>query len=256
MNKILNPSKIERLLKLDPNDEENIWLSKQKTLRAFIGVLGILLPIMLYGFLLIDTGYDKPLESISHYYYTRVSSILVITVSLLAIFLIIYKGKGRLDIILSTLAGVFALCLILFPTDNITTECCDPNKIMEYGKSSYEECVYSVSLLRESDSRVHFHYFSAGIFLSSLAFMSLFQFTKSDHKKKDRSKNKRIRNFFYSLFGILIVLSLIVIACGELFKWIPAEYFSSHHIKYWMEVVALESFGISWLIKAEVILKG
>jgi hypothetical protein len=35
-----------------------------------VGVLGIALPVLLYVFLWIDTSYGKPLESISHYYFT------------------------------------------------------------------------------------------------------------------------------------------------------------------------------------------
>jgi hypothetical protein len=242
MKKIVTPSKVERILKADPNDEENIWLTRQKTLRSFIGILGILLPVLLYVFLRIDSGYNKPLESISHYYYTRVSSILVITVSLLAIFLIIYKGRGHLDIILSTVAGVFALCVILFPTDNISIICADP------------EFPYSVTLLRVSKFRELFHYISAAIFLSSLAYMSLFQFTQSDLPKEERTGNKKVRNFICSICGIIMVLALMVIAGSEFFDLIPEPYYSVHHLTFWMEVVALESFGISWLTKAKVII--
>jgi hypothetical protein len=79
----------------------------------------IALPVLLYVFLRLDTGYARPLESISHYYFTRVSGIFVIVVSLLAIFLIIYKGNHPVDFILSTLAGACALLLVLFPTSNI-----------------------------------------------------------------------------------------------------------------------------------------
>src|SRR6478735_2916006 len=107
---------MEILKQIDNSDPNEILVTQQITLRKLIGFLGILLPILLYVFLLIDIHYAKPLESISHYYFTRVSGIFVITVSLLAIFLIIYKGKERVDFIFSTLAGISALLLLLFPT--------------------------------------------------------------------------------------------------------------------------------------------
>jgi hypothetical protein len=237
-------SKVERALHVDPNDEEHIWLTKQDTLRIFVGVLGMFLPVLLYVFLRLDTGYKSPLESISHYYNTRVSSILVITVSLLAIFLIIYKGKSRLDFILSLIAGTSALCVVLFPTSSFSNICPDP------------KWPYSVTILHESPGRVCFHYINAAIFLLSLAFMSLFQFTQSDIPvKKDRPKGKRTRNFIYSVMGILMVLAVSVIGGSMVFDLIPEPGYTEHHITFWMEVIALECFGISWLVKSGIIIK-
>src|SRR5688500_1097995 len=99
------PSKTEKILDLDYSEEDKIWLTGQKTLRKLVGVLGVLLPVVLYLFLLFDTGKLNPLDSISHYYMTRVSSIFVIVVSLLAIFLLVYKGKSLADFYLSAAAG-------------------------------------------------------------------------------------------------------------------------------------------------------
>ena len=36
---------------------------------------------------------------------------------------------------------------------------------------------------------------------------------------------------------------------------ISVETFDKYHLMFWMETVAVVSFGVSWLIKAEVILK-
>ncbi len=116
----MNQSKAEKFFKLDYEENDTIWLSEQKTLRILVGLLGVLLPIFLYGFLLIATGHTSPLDSISHYFYTRVSSVFIIIVSLLAVFLLVYKGKASIDFYLSSIAGIFALLLLLFPTDNIS----------------------------------------------------------------------------------------------------------------------------------------
>src|SRR5690349_20893941 len=97
------PTKAEEILNLDYSEKakDDIWLFSQETLRKLVGILGILLPVLLYLFLLIDTGFTKPMESISHYYMTRACSVFVIVVSLLAIFLLVYKGKEPIDFYIS-----------------------------------------------------------------------------------------------------------------------------------------------------------
>lgn len=227
---------LHQLLKVDYN-APGIWLQEQSSLQKLVGILGMALPALLYIFVYVDSGYHTPLESISHYYYTRVGSILVIVVSLLAIFLIIYKGKAPADFYLSTVAGLGALLLLLFPTYNITS-CCDATK------------EYSVTHLHASSFREGFHLFSAAVFLVCLAFMSFFVFTKtSPNGTTDR---KRTRNFIYRACAIVMVAALLIIAWGFLSN---STSYNENHLTFWMETVAVESFGISWLIKGETFFK-
>ncbi|MDZ4707049.1 MAG: hypothetical protein SH818_01495 [Saprospiraceae bacterium] len=235
-------SKAEEVLHLDYKEKDTIWLTRQDSLRKLVGILGVLLPILLFLFLWFDTGYSNPLESISHYYYTRVSGIFVITVSLLAIFLLVYKGEEPIDFYSSALAGIFALFVVLFPTSNITDICFDQDK------------PYSVTVLPENAFRYYFHYASAAVFLLSLAFMSLFLFTKSDKLAAQRTDGKKNRNRVYRTCGVIMVLALITIFAGFL-HLINDEFYTSHHLTFWMESMAVESFGIAWLTKAEVFFK-
>ena len=237
-----NPTKAEKILDLDYTEEDKIWLSNQDTLRKLVGILGVLLPILLFVFLFIDTNYASPLESISHYYYTRVCGVFMIVVSLLAIFLLIYKGEEPIDFYISFIAGIFALFVILFPTSNITTICSDPEKR------------YSVTLLNVSDFRFHFHYTAAAIFLLCLAFMSLFLFTKSKKPPEKRTPKKKLRNKIYRVCGVIMVLALLVIFIGFL-RIINDDFYTKHHLTFWMESLAIESFGISWLTKSELFFK-
>jgi hypothetical protein len=89
------------------DDDDQLLLTQQKTLRKLIGVLGFFLPWILLVMHNVFRGCDHPMESISHYYFTRVSTFFVISVSLTGIFLIIYKGKGVADFILSISAFIF-----------------------------------------------------------------------------------------------------------------------------------------------------
>lgn len=219
---------------------DDIWLTNSKTLRKVIGILGMGLPLLLFIFLFVDNGYRFPLSSISHYYYTRVSSIFVAILSMLALFLIIYKGKERVDFFVSLTAGLFALCVVCFPTDNISTICTDVAK------------PYSVTILPESAFRTNFHYISAGIFLGCLTYMSLFLFTKSNKSPSKRGSKKVLRNRIYRVCGVLMLLAILTIFAG-LLKLIPEPFYSENCLTFWMETLAVEAFGFSWLVKGEAL---
>ena len=98
----------------------DIALKNQKTLRKLVGVLGILLPLLVYLFLQVTDNFNSALPSISHYYFTRAASIFEIIVSLLAVFLMIYKGEKFIDYILSTIAGLSALLMLIFPLRKVS----------------------------------------------------------------------------------------------------------------------------------------
>jgi hypothetical protein len=235
-------SNLTTLLKVDYEEKNTIWLTNSLTLRKIIGVLGMAMPLLLFILLYFDNGLQHPLESISHYYYTRVSSIFVITLSLLAFFMIVYKGKEPIDFYISLFAGVFALLVVLFPTNNITDICGDSTK------------KYAVTILPKSDFRMYFHYTVAGLFFLCLSYMSFFLFTKSDKSPSKRGSKKRIRNRIYRTCGILTVLVILILFAGSL-KIIPSEYFKEYPLTFWMETLAVESFGFAWLVKGETLFK-
>jgi succinate dehydrogenase hydrophobic anchor subunit len=235
-------SNLNTFLKVDYTEDNSIWLTDSLTLRKLIGVLGMAMPLLLYVFLYLDNGLNSPLESISHYYYTRVSSIFVIILSLLAVFLIVYKGKKPIDFYISLFAGVFALLVVLFPTNNLTDICGDTTK------------KYAVTILPKSDFRMYFHYTAAGLFFLCLSFMSFFLFTKSNKLPSERGSRKIIRNRIYRTCGVLMLLSILVLFAGS-FKIIPSEYFKEHPLTFWMETLAIESFGFAWLVKGETLFK-
>jgi len=233
-------NKLEKAIRLKyDTDEERMLKTSQNTLRILIGVLGMMLPLTLWLVVLIDTSHYSPLYSISHYYFSRACSVFVIVVSMLAIFLLVYKGKRRVDFYFSAIAGIFALSLLLFPTNSITEE---------YPDAKYP---YYVSILKQSDFRTAFHYISAAIFLSSLAYMSAFIFTKSQHKPEDRTKQKRQRNRVFRTCAAIMTLAIL----GILTQFLGPEFdaaFKRFNLTFWLETVAVECFGFAWLVKAEV----
>jgi hypothetical protein len=227
--------KLQQALKVDFNDD-NIALTNQRTLQTLVGLLGICLPLFLYLVVALDAHYYRPLFSISHYYMTRANPVFIIIVSLLAIFLLIYKGKSSADFYFSIIAGFFALCVVLFPTGNMLST--DPDYIC------------SLTTLNPSELRETFHYISAAIFLTSLAYMSYFIFTRSNLEPARRTVNKRRRNRIYRVCAVIMTLALLVILLRAI-NVIPSEMFKENQLMFWMETIAIESFGISWLVKSE-----
>ena len=85
--------------------------------------------------------------------------------------------------------------------------------------------------------------------------MSLCLFTKSDKPKKERTKEKHTRNLIYKVCGILIIFSLLVMVAGFKEVIISEKFYETYHLTFWMETLAVECFGIAWLIKGETLFK-
>jgi len=227
-------------LNIDFTDENSIALTQQKTLRKLVGILGMLLPVLLYISVRWYTHHNTPIKSISHYYFTRFGSIFIIIVSLLSIFLLVYKGKEKIDFYLSSLAGLAALTLLLLPASNL--------EIKDHNGSDF----IVVTILREYGLRDTIHDICGGIFMATLACMALFVFTKKNPALVPVTPQKLVRNKIYIVCGIIMMLALIAILVG----WIlNPEWFNAHRMTFWMESVALEAFGFSWLVKGEIIFK-
>jgi formate hydrogenlyase subunit 3/multisubunit Na+/H+ antiporter MnhD subunit len=217
-----------------------LWLQKEKTLRRLIGTLGMLLPLLLPLFLYFDNGHQQVLPSISHYYFTRANPIFIIIVSILGVFLIIYKGHTMNDFIVSTLSGLGALLLLIFPTDNLAEIC------------NLDHKNHVVTVLKISPARASFHYACAAVFLGGLAFMSLFFFTRSNKPKGMMGRAKEKRNIIYRVCGIVMVMAMLIIVAG-LLGMIDEETDERLSLTFWMETLAVEAFGISWLVKGETL---
>ncbi len=221
----------------------DIALKNQSTLRKLVGALGILLPLLVFLFLNISDGFSTILPSISHYYFTRAASLFEIIVSLLAVFLLVYKGEQLIDYALSSLAGVSALLMLLFPTSNLRGY---------NGTTKYDPV--AVTFFKQSPFRPEFHYICAALFLVSLAIMALFVFTKSSQPPNLRTQNKRNRNKVYRTCGVVMLAAMGVAFSGFL-NIIPANIYDGNNLTFWMETLSVEAFGVAWMVKGELVLK-
>lgn len=199
-----------------------------KRIRNWVGFLGMILPYLA----LFSAGIVIPKPhytwwwSISATYYQSPALVAVLTSA--SIVLMCYDGYDKLDNIITTLSGIFGLCIILFP--------CEVDWIPYGHKVGFFQLPMNVSKV--------LHGISAGTFFTLLAFNSFFLFTKTD-KTKQMTDRKKIRNIIYRVCGIgMFIFGIwqIVTLCVEA---IP---------NWWTminEIVMLQFFGISWLVKGE-----
>ena len=155
-------------------------------------------------------------QSISATYYTHAGAVFMIILGACSVFLMFYDGYDKVDDILNTIAGIFGLLICLFPCGY------DAERV-----GTFQTPVSISSAI---------HNISAVVFFVILAYVSLFQFTKSNGNMTEKKKK---RNVIYRVCGVGMIASFAILLL------------SSFYIQTWLtEMFALSFFGISWLTKA------
>lgn len=199
-------------------------------LRKLLGWAGMLLPLIVLTLCLIF-GYGFPDSISATYYLAPTVTPFMIILGAAGVLLISYKGYDKHDDIICTLAGLFALCICLFP-------CATEDLIVHWPTLNLPTVVGTFQLPENVSSIVH--NISAIVFFGLLAYNSFFLFTKSSGKMTDK---KRKRNIIYRVCGIGMIASFVFI--------IPVSIFEIWGGIWLIEAVALAFFGISWLTKAD-----
>lgn len=197
-------------------------------IRKTIGYLGFAFPFILLigGLIFFNTGLQS---SISAYYHTGMQNVFVAVLSVIAFFLLSYRGYDKTDKIAGDLACVFALGVAFIPTK---PDILPPNYNPLIGYA---------------------HIFFAGAFFLTLAYFSIFLFIKTDDKRKPTYR-KVLRNRVYRICGILMLVSILFIAVFMLLPDYIAANIEPLKPVYWLEAIAILSFGVSWFTKGEAIL--
>ncbi|MGQ0739748.1 MAG: hypothetical protein ACT4OJ_11855 [Bacteroidota bacterium] len=209
------------------------------TLRKAVGILGMILPFLLFfGYLFFERSCTFP-PSISHFYYTDIGNVFVGTLCAVSLFLFCYNGhtteRDKKDMIAAKVAGLFALLVAIFPTD--------------FGDYAAKTCSRITDL--ESPISNVLHYVSATILFSTFAFFSLVQFTKTN-KPGPLAGPKKTRNSIYKICGWVIVGCIVSIAAVSFL--LPEELYEKIKFlkpTFTLETIALLAFGFSWLIKGD-----
>lgn len=213
-------------------DKYELHTHSYLALRKAVGIIGILLPVVLaVGTNLVgDVSGLRP--SISLYYGTSMGDVLVGALCAVGLFLFFYAGYEPIDNWAGNFAGTFAIGTALFPA------VVGPYRVEGFpGTAGFPSWVRTV------------HLTSAALFFLTLAFFSLFLFTRTTSDTPP-TPQKQLRNRIYVICGVTIVVALIVIIVYS--ALVPLAERSS--LVFFIEAIALLAFAISWLTKGEAIL--
>ncbi|MBB6481829.1 DUF998 domain-containing protein [Spirochaeta isovalerica] len=192
-------------------------------IRRSIGYLGVFLPVLLIlGGLFLNEG--KVEFSLSAYYHNNLGDIFVMCLGASGILLVAYRGREPFIRILTSLGGVLALLVILFPTE-----------------VKGVDGPYGILKLEPSLSGT-IHLVCASLFFIVLGVISFWRFT--DHTS-DAEEERRKLDRWYKLLGLTSMLCAAVYLVLVLFfkgtlEWYPILV---------VETVGLEAMGFTWLIK-------
>lgn len=217
-------------------EKENKLVLSYLTVCKIIGILGFFFPLILVLGSFLFGGCTEIQNSISNYYHTNMRDVFVGYVGTLSILLFSYKGYDIIDRIVSGCAGIFGTIVALMPMalrDPL------PNCNIVCTVQTYR-IIHTIHLI------------SAALFILSMAYFTLFLFTKGETRP---TPEKRIRNKIYHGAGYIM---LTCIAFLILFFLIPDHI---HHTllqykpAFWLETIAFVAFGFSWLVKGGVFFK-
>ncbi|GAA0666413.1 DUF998 domain-containing protein [Kitasatospora atroaurantiaca] len=185
-------------------------------LRLGVGIIGILLPVALPlgNWIFVQLGHRTEIlpASMSGAYYTSTRNIFVGSLCALGVFLIGYRYNRR-DDFWSTLAGVFAIGVALFPT-------------APRGATEFQSTIGALHLI------------FAGVLLSALAMFCLWSF------RDPAISAKRTVNRSYLITGVLILLFLALSVVAGVTRW--GEDWTITPL-YICESLSVWAFGAAWI---------
>jgi hypothetical protein len=223
MSDLLTP---QRTVEPRPGRETSRYVRSYLIMRVLVGALAVALPFLLVLGDLALGGDPFPRTSLSSYFYSGMREVFVGTLCATAVFLVTYKVAERsLDNTLSCIAGIAVLAVALFPT---TSSRADLTPLQE----------------RLGESLVGgIHYFSAAVFIGSLAVISFFFGVREG--ARDPRPGKRTPRFwrnYHWLCAGAIGAAIVWIVVTELFG-------GPRNSLLYGEAVAVWAFGASWLMK-------
>lgn len=206
-------------------------------IRKLVGILGLLLPFVL------PLAQGDFFSSISHYYYQNVPSLIfIITLSSFGLFLISYKGykvdkttEKVSDDFITNIGGITALIVVFVPT------CCMGSSSDTIDAICATEIYPLLGHNRLLLNTIHLA--SAGVFILSMGWMSRYKFTRSD------DGNKRL----YKICGNIVFFAVGLLVFFIILEKFEIEFPLKGYYVFILETVAIIPFGISWLVKGEVI---
>ncbi|WP_341903941.1 hypothetical protein [Fluviicola taffensis] len=228
--------------------------------RKMLGFMGIGLPIVLIICSIVwNNGHIE--SSISNYYYTRLRDVFVVTLCAMSLFLLTYKGSDETDRWITNLAGIFGLITAFIPT-SFKHDIVLPNYQIVSKTPPYPgltmEALDKFELLKgtsphkiipgdSTDLMGMVHLVSAALFFLFLGYMSYFQFSKP------KTTPRKLKQNLFKACGLIIFITILALIPCSLNRFEP--FYAKYKLIFIGETICLFAFGLSWLIKGQLILK-
>jgi hypothetical protein len=195
------------------------------TMRKLIGILGMALGFaVVFGGVIFGNGGIE--RSFSAYYLTNMRDLFVGVLFITGAFLLSYKGYDFHDNLITSLSGIMAIGIAIFPV-----EATIPNNIFNFN-TTWASALHTIT--------------SVSFFLL-LSYMSYFRFTKGSSD----TKIKKTRNIIYKASALVMAVNLVF---GGAYMFLGLFPDSPYFITI-IEIIMLNAFGVSWLVKGQAILK-
>lgn len=208
------------------NAEQSLLITTL-VLRRVVGILGISFPFVLaLGFPVLCDGSGVQ-GSISAYYHTCLRDVFVGLLCAIGVFLLCYRGYDVKDHIAAFVAGVGAVGTGLVPM----ALSAEPDGFEKY--------------------RGVLHWIFAAVFLSSLTYIALVLFRMTGGTP---TLQKLQRNNVYLTCGVIMAACLILLLVYSALPASAKNWLAAVRPVFWLESVAVFSFGFAWLTKGEALL--
>jgi hypothetical protein len=193
-------------------------------LRKGVGIIGVALPfVLILGKIVLESPGIS--GSISAYYYSVMRDVFVGSLWAIAVFLICYRYDVP-DDIASTLAGICAIGVSLFPTAP-DVDATARQSAIGWAHLSFASCFFLI-----------------------LALMVIFLFRRTDQENPTRRKQQR--NIVYLSCGSAILACVVFAAFIVLVPSLAGvTWLQRLHPIFWLESLSIFSFGIAWFVKGE-----
>lgn len=222
-----------------PTNKE--MLHSYYAIRKIIGTLGLLLPLLVVLF------HEDILASLSHYYYAKSSVFFTSILAAFGLFLISYKGYEKdsetewlSDNLITHIGGFAVLLVVIFPTSCIDSMSDRINELCKAGTHPLFGHNHALTNV--------LHLLSAGIFLFSMGWMSVFRFTKGTDVP-----GKKLKNLLYRVSGYTIWVCMGILLIEFLGGLKYKGFYITKYDVIILETISVFFFGTSWLIKGKMI---
>lgn len=221
--------------------EKNELVISYLSLRKYLGILGIALPIiLLVGSIFANNGVVE--GAISDYFHTPLRQFFTISLGGISLLLFAYKGYDNMDKWITNIAGLFGLLTAFVYTSFKDHSALNGYILVEkMGRTPVPldaQCEIIPIPVSPLQSTLHLTF--AALFFLLLGFMSIKQFSKSGTPGE---------KFIYRTTGWIIIVTILLLTPVAFKIDGLDEFYHRYRLIFVGELICLWAFGISWLVK-------